>query len=152
MSFQKILRLLFIITISVIFICLSYIGTRPGKENIISGKLKGLPDGKMYLLDEHGVSIDSTFTKSGVFSFEVPKRSYKEPILLTLAHGDQKNCKRFFNFPTNRLYHGSPWMDEYFMLDDSITINGNLKEFLPKDFKLTDTVKLVYPDKFYSHW
>ena len=116
---------------------------------VIKGDLKGLPDGTMILIgrtfDGKNINIDSTMTTNGHFYFSFYKHNL--PHLLKLEHYDDAGVKMIFSFKTNKRFRGGPLQSEYFMSDDAVSINGNLTDFIPKDFQLPSNIRLVYPDE-----
>lgn len=115
---------------------------------IIQGTLEGLPDGMMVLYGANsmglGEPIDSTMVKNEHFLFR--KETKKLPYFLTLELHQNNGNKLLFSFKTNKKYRDGVWYSEYFMRDSAILINGAVKDFNPKDFKMQSGIKLVYPD------
>lgn len=114
---------------------------------IVQGNLKGLPDGTIFLvgrtIEGNNLNIDSTFVKNGQFHFAINKE--RLPHFLTLEHISLTGVKMSFSFETNKKFKGGELKLEYFMPDDTILLDGELKDFAPKDFQLPPDIRLVYP-------
>ncbi len=115
---------------------------------IVQGNLKGLPDGTIFLMgrtiEGKHINIDSTIVKNGQFHFAVNKE--RLPHFLTLKLISLTGVKMLFSFETNRKFKGGELLHlGDFMPDDTILLNGELKDFNPKDFQLPPDIRLVYP-------
>ena len=115
------------------------------KTMYVSGSIEGLPDGWIHMLDQQSNVIDSAITTNGSFDLSVANSKYPEPIYVSLDHFDSTGTKRMFNFKMSKLYNGRPWMTQYLLLEDGAHISGTLIDFTPKDFTLSQNIKLVYP-------
>ncbi|WP_294199192.1 TlpA disulfide reductase family protein [uncultured Chryseobacterium sp.] len=116
-------------------------------ETVIQGNIPNLQDGTLYLYkDKYNNRIDSVETKKGKFKI-IYIRKTTEPQYLGIEHIDHNGIKRSFSFPTNAKYKGSGCQSQYFFSDSIISINGQLKEFNPKDLTLDPKYKLVTSPK-----
>lgn len=113
-----------------------------GNEMVVSGKLD-LPKGIFYLIEQNDLLenevIDSLLSPNGIFAFKV--RPNNPSSYYSLLFYDSARVKYEFYFKTNRLLNGGPWISQNFMAEDSVSILGNLKPFIPKGFKLPDNLK-----------
>ena len=114
----------------------------------IKGNLKNLPDGKFILHQIYPpVTIDSTNSHNGIFSFSVSSKLFPEPTMVTIDHYDKKGVKRIFSFITNLKYKGDSLRLSTFLLEDTINIVGTLKEGITVGFIGQMPVKSVHPDQ-----
>ena len=117
------------------------------RNTIIDGNIPNLPNGKLYLFEDNGTNkIDSVTTKNGKFKFVYNWNKNSEPVYLGLIHKDNCGVLRFFGYPTNSKYKGSPMDQSSFFSDSIIKINGKIFDNTPINFpKTAKSVNLRTP-------
>jgi len=136
------LRLLISVFFS--FFVLACISDSTKEKIIISGEISNLPDGEMSLLDKKKIVLAKQYTNNGKFMFTIYIEDNFEPVLVELVHIDKNNVKRLFHFNTKIKKGNDMMLSQYFMLEDSVKIMGNLKEMIPTNLKIPNNIKLVY--------
>lgn len=142
---NNLIRLFLLLLVPPILVMCTVKPTKEKKaEMVVSGKLD-LPKGTFQLIENNALLekevIDSLLSPDGTFNFKV-NPNYPSS-LYSLVFYDEARIKHEFLFKTKRLYNGGPWLSQYFMPDDSVSIVADLKPFNPKGFTLPADLKLI---------